>query len=290
MVVAVELRGVHKRPIWNGPRDQLEGMRAIACKELIRFCLMSTHAHLILEVASEADARKLVRKIARRLDATADERGVARLDEPHLQVLGDDHAVLRYAAYTHANPVQAEMVEDPLAWPFSSHRDVYGLRHAQWFSPERLRSRMSEGLDGRWLHRKAEGWTAVPTLADPIGREEPIEALELIGRAVASVLGLTEEEMRASPKARRCFAVAARVEGWQPSAIARFLGWTCRHARRFGIEDTPEVRAVLAVLRDPRLRPTGSAWWEVPAEVRGPRLWSAWRESRPNARLGDIRR
>jgi putative transposase len=280
MVVAVELRGVYKRAIWNGPRDQVMGMRVIACDALLAFCLMSTHAHLVFEVADMAEAERIVRRIVRRLNSTAEERGVARIDTPHLQVLEDDYAVLRYTAYAHANPVKAEMVDDPLAWPFSSHRDVYGLRRTRWFAPDRLLSKMSEAVDARWLHRKAEGWRKVPFLDTPEKRKHPTEGLPLIGRAVASVFGLTEEEMLARPKARRCFAMAALTEGWKPSAIADMLRWTPRHAQRVGLGDTPEVRSVLAVLRDDRLRPTGTAWWEVPAEARGPNLWKAWRESR----------
>jgi REP element-mobilizing transposase RayT len=282
MVVAVELRGKYQRPIWNGPRDQFEALHWIACEALIAFCLMSTHFHLVLEVPDERTAERVVRRIARRLDATADERGVARLDVPHMQVLADDHAVLRYVAYTHANPVKAGMVSDPLAWAFSSHRDVYGLRHAAWFSPAAIHARLSGPEDASWLHRKAEGRIAPPVLVEPTPREWPIEGLAFIERTVASVYGLSEEEMdapRQGAQARACLATVARIEGWRPPEIADFIGWTDRHARRFAVDDTPAVRAALAILRDPRLRPSGSAWWEVPVDARGPSLWQEWRES-----------
>ena len=274
MVVAVELRGVHKRAIWTGPRDQLEGMHAVACEELLAFCLMGTHVHLVLEVTDEEHARAVIRRIRNRLDRSAEARDVARLDEPHVQVLADDHAVLRYIAYAHANPVAAEMVLDPLAWPFSSHRDAYGLRRARWFSPDRLRARVD-----RWLHSKAGGKFPVPGLVQPIKRKHPLEGLPLLARTVAMVFGVTDEELCCRPDARRCLIVAARFEGWCPPVVADFLGCTARHVQRTALVDTPEVRAVVAAFTDPRLRPTGSAWWEVPAEARGPRLWAAWRET-----------
>jgi hypothetical protein len=179
------------------------------------------------------------------------------------------------------------MVGDPLAWPFSSHRDVYGLRHARWFSPKGIRARLSDRHDPAWLHGKAGGTAPPPVLDGPIPREWPEEPLALIERAVASVFGMTNEELaapRRGASARACLATVALIEGWRSPELADFMGWTDRHARRFEVRDTPEVRATLAVLRDPRLRPSGSGWWEVPAEARGPNLWLEWRESH-----GDVR-
>jgi hypothetical protein len=108
MVVSVELRGKYQRRIWNGPADQLEAMQAIASEALVAFCFMGTHLHLVLELESIEASQSVIGTIARRLDATAEERGVARLDVPHVDVLTDDHAVLRYIAYAHANPVKQE--------------------------------------------------------------------------------------------------------------------------------------------------------------------------------------
>jgi hypothetical protein len=278
MVFGVEVRGRHKGRIWTGPKDQLTGMRAIACEELMAFCLMSTHFHLVLEVEHEEHARKIVRRICNALDRTADERHVARTDEPHFQVLGDDYAVLRYVSYAHRNPVKAQMVVDPLAWFFSSHRDAYGLRTTNWFSPERLLSRMKQPLDGAWLHEQAGGRIAVPVLTAPVERVAPLEPLDMIARTVASVYGAPA--VHATRRTRRCFASAARFEGWGTAAIAAHLNRSDRQVRRLRVADTPTVRAVIASLQDVRLRPTGTAWWQVPAEARGPNLWEAWREAR----------
>jgi hypothetical protein len=283
MVVAGELRGKYGRPIFLGPVDQFDGLRAIADDALLAFCLMSTHLHLVAEVDDEPAARRWFRRVARRLDKTAEARGVARLDEPHLQVLPDDHAVLRYVAYAHANPVKAQMVVDPLAWPFSSHRDVQGLRFARWFSPARLVAHMSDGMHRAWLHGEAKGAHPLPSGPSIAPLDWPVEPFDLIRRATASVFGLTEEEL-AAPKrgadARHCLAVVAELEGWKAAEIADALGWTDRNMRRVSRDVTLPVIAVLTMLRDRRLRPTGNAWWEVPAEARGPRLWEMWWDSR----------
>jgi hypothetical protein len=233
-------------------------------------------------VDSLEEAVRITRAVARRLDATADERGVARLDEPHVQVLPDDHAALRYLAYAHGNPVTAGMVDDPLSWSLSSHRDVLGLRRARWFSPARARARMDERHDDTWLHRTAKGVASPPRLeVEPVPRTWPIDPLEMIRRSVGAVYGLTDDEMRAPKRgapARHCLVRVAHHEGWTLAEIAHALGWNERHAKRIALEPTPEVFLSLAILHDQRMRPTGSEWWIVPAEARGPNLWAEWRE------------
>ena len=284
MVLATEIKGKYGRKIFESPSEQLAAMRAIACPELLAFCLMGTHLHLVVELATFDLARECIERMSNALDATAEERGVAHLAVPHMQTLEDDHAVLRYVAYAHNNPVKARMVEDPLAWPFSSHRDVYGLRFAEWFSPARILSRLDEKLDLRWLHRKAEGRPPVPSLDEPVLEKHPVEDMAIMARAVASVFGISQDELGDATdrafEARSCLVSVARWHGWRAPSIARFLKKSPRQIRRLARVDTPPVRAVLATLRDARLRPTGSAWCEVPAEARGPNLWTEWRESR----------
>jgi hypothetical protein len=284
MVVATEIKGKCGRKIFESPEEQLAGMHAIACSELIAFCLMGTHVHLVVETDTFDLARECIERMSNALDATAEARGVAHLAVPHVQILQDDHAVLRYVAYAHNNPVKARMVEDPLAWPFSSHRDVYGLRYADWFSPAGILARFDEKLNARWLHRKAEGRAPLPLLVEPVLHEDPVEDMAVIARAVAAVFGMSLDDVAAKTdrafEARSCFASVARWYGWRPASITRFLKKSARQVRRMGRVDAPTVRAVIATLQDARLRPTGSAWWEVPAEARGPNLWTEWRESR----------
>jgi hypothetical protein len=245
---------------------------------------MSTHLHALLE---HADPTRIVRRVRRELDATADRRGVARFDEPHIEVLSDAHAALRYAIYTHANPVKARMVTDPRAWALSSHRDVVGLRHARWYSPARLLA-LGSGLElgpskrvPDWLHERAGGSPLVhPDRPEPL--TWPIEPLDLIARSTRAVFGLTEDEwrsLRGGSAARHCFVVAAELRGWRRAEIAAYLGWTERHGRRVPPDITPQVEATLVVATDPCLRPTTSEWWFVPADARGPSLWREWWDS-----------
>jgi hypothetical protein len=283
MVLACEIKGKYGRKIFEAPEQQFAGIRAIGCSELIAFCLMGTHLHLVVEADTFTLARECIEWMSSALDATAEERGVAHLALPHTQVLGDDHAVLRYVAYAHNNPVKARMVEVPLAWPFSSHRDVFGLRCAQWFSPAGILSRMDEKLDLRWFHRKAEGRPRVPSLDEPFLEKHPVEDMAIMARAVASVFGIAQDELGDATdrafEARSCLVSVARWHGWRAPSIGRFLKKSPRQIRRLARVDTAQVRAVMATLRDVRLRPTGSSWWEVPAEARGPNLWTEWRES-----------
>ena len=278
MVVAVELRGMYRGRIFRDPEDHLAWMIDLACPELIAFCLMSTHVHLVLEVESEEHARAAVRRIRNRHDRTAPERGVAMLDEPHFQVLADDHAVFRYVVYAHGNPVKAEMVADPLGWAFSSHRDVCGLRNAPWYSADRILAILHDQPDGASLHERAGGRVAAPKLIEPVQHTVPSETLDVIARTVAGFFG--QAELHETPVARRCFASVARLQAWPTKSIAAHMRKSIRQVNRLSAEDTPAVRAVLAMLDDPRLRPTGDHWWVVPAEARGPNLWTDWRAAR----------
>ena len=278
MVFAIELRGLNRARIFRDSQDQVECMLDLACAELIAFCLMSTHMHLVLEVDSEDHAKAVVRRIANRHDRTAPERGVAMVDEPHLQVLADDHAVFRYLVYAHGNPVKAEMVADPLSWPFSSHREMCGMRNASWYSADRIMLRVRRHPEGASFHERAGGRLPVPQLLEPVQRTQPGETLDVIALTVAAFFG--HAKLHESFPARRCFASIARFEAWPTKSIAAHLDKSIRQVNRFAPEDTPAVRAVLAMLRDPRLRPTGAHWGLVPAEARGPNLWTDWRAAR----------
>ena len=78
MVISVEMKGVYGRRAFTGPDDQLEGLRVLtrcAGDALLAFCFMSTHIHALLD---DPDAPRIVRRVRRALDATADQRGVAR--------------------------------------------------------------------------------------------------------------------------------------------------------------------------------------------------------------------
>jgi hypothetical protein len=281
MVVAVELRGTYRRAIFAGPEDQVEALRVIEHDALLGFCFMSTHLHLMWEVEHLAAAERRTRLVARRLNSTADERGVALVDEPHMQILPDDHAIMRYLAYAHGNPVTAGMVNDPLSWALSSHRDVNGLRAAPWFSPARVFAHMDDQHDFAWLHRTAHGSMPLPARADPVRREWPVESFEILWRTVGAVYGLTDSQMRAPKRgasARHCLAALAHWLGWTQAEIAHAIGWDERRPQRISLEPSAQMVSALTMLTDPRLRPTGETWWIVPAEARGPALWKEWRE------------
>jgi hypothetical protein len=142
---------------------------------------------------------------------------------------------------------------------------------------------MDEKHPVEWLHRTAKGVASPPTLEiELVPRKWPIEPFEMIRRSVGAVYGLTDDEMRAPKRgapARHCLVRVAHLEGWTLSEISLALGWNERHATRISLEPTPEVQVVIATLHDQRMRPTGSEWWIVPAEARGPNLWAEWREA-----------
>lgn len=305
MVISVELRGRHGRRISASGEDFLQGLLAMAQwaerrgLTVVSFCLMNNHLHLVLEVDDPSSALEALRRFRQAHARRAEPRGLARLAQPHLEVLSDDHAVLRYTAYAHANPRRAGMVTDPAAWPFSSHRDLLGLRTAPWYSPQSLWLRadaVAEPL-GEWMHRKALGSGPVPSPAtvpeQPWRRRWTLPAIEAaephglpqwslpdIARAVSAVHGVREAELysgRQGAAARRTLVGSARHLGWHPAAVCRAVGWTRRHLRRVAADPRVEgcpIGAVLTHLEDMRLSVPRAGWLTVPIEGRGARLWS----------------
>jgi REP element-mobilizing transposase RayT len=99
-----------------------------AFPELIALCLMPNHVHLLLKHKDEA--RRLPRALS----------GWARWRNHRLGTEGgwwqklvtpervsDADKISRMIRYIHLNPCRANLVTDPLAWPWSTHRDRCGL-------------------------------------------------------------------------------------------------------------------------------------------------------------------
>lgn len=99
-----------------------------AFPELIALCVMPDHVHLVLPHADEGG------RLARAMAAYARWRNAHRRtsgpvweSHPPAEAIPDRDHLRRTIRYTHMNPCRAFLVRDPLAWPFSTHRDAAGL-------------------------------------------------------------------------------------------------------------------------------------------------------------------
>ncbi len=101
---------------------------ARAFPEAEALTVMPDHVHLVLphddpsgRLAGAMSGYARWRNHARR------EAGPVWATHPAPERLPDDQHARRTVRYVHLNPCRARLVGDPLAWPFSSHRDAVGL-------------------------------------------------------------------------------------------------------------------------------------------------------------------
>ena len=116
---------------WVWPRMRL------AFPETIAAILMPDHPHLLMPSAdAEADRRRLARllgQLARRLGV----RGQASIAPPP-ELIRPGIVLARQVRYIALNPCRKRLRRCPLAWRWSTHRDVIGATVEPWVTDRRL--------------------------------------------------------------------------------------------------------------------------------------------------------
>lgn len=135
------LRGNHRQAIF-GDGDDYRQFEEIVARALTRYgaslfayCWMTNHVHLAVRIA-EAPLGAVVRIVASRY-ARIRQRTLATTG--HLferryraRLVDADRYLLALVRYIHLNPVRAQMVADPLDYPWSSHRIYLGAPCPGW--------------------------------------------------------------------------------------------------------------------------------------------------------------
>ncbi len=216
---------------------------------LLAAVLMPTHLHAQLIEAERYDLLiDVLRGYALWRNAARGERGpVFQHDEKPTPIDGREH-VERMRRYIHLNPCRDKYVNDPLAWPFSTHRDVVGLSAWPICRP---------------VHNPARFHAYVA--ADPAvtpGSQLPVRSAAANGtaaelrRVYAAVSALTRTTVRGLAEhgpARDLFLRAARVLTTASSSqIARLAGVDGSTVRRCPRRTDAVIERVALVMGDPR--------------------------------------
>ncbi len=114
--------------LWNRMRA-LPGMRAMV--------IMPDHIHAMLRALERERWLELLRGYARWRNHRRGERGEVWLPAEAPEILKGWKHVRRSVRYIHLNPCRDHLVGDPLAWPFSTHRDAVGLTLSPVVAQER---------------------------------------------------------------------------------------------------------------------------------------------------------
>lgn len=216
---------------------------ALAC------CLMGNHLHLLVE----DDPRRAARAMARLLGAVPGWTHPAN----ELELTPEKpEKLVRLLRYIHLNPCRAGLVDDPLAWRWSTHRDLVGAVRAPWVPARRWSERT--GWSVLRLHRYVSADPSADVSGTPLPRpaepsEIPTRALAEIATAAVQATRSTPEDLRRRTPARWLFLHLAREQGWEaPNLLARACSMT-RDGVLNNWELDVDVRPARLCLGDPRL-------------------------------------
>ena len=113
-----------------------------AVLDIVAYCLMPTHYHLLVGVgqtsdvseASEVSAgvsgamQRLGISYTKAMNKRYHRTGALFQGGYHRKHIGENEYLVHLSRYIHLNPVIEGLVERPEDWEFSSHRDYVGLR------------------------------------------------------------------------------------------------------------------------------------------------------------------
>lgn len=212
-------------------------------------CLMPDHVHLVAPRDVRRRLAALLSGWARRCNARRQERGALVGQLPDGVPLVDRQKQLRAIRYVHLNPSRAGLVQDPLAWPLSTHRDAVGLTGR----------RVGPARRAEWFHRYVSGDPSVDPLGSPLPREGMGKAsLEQVLAAVSAVTRTPVERLRGPQTRSLAVAAAAELTDASVTRVASALG--CGRTVMYEVRAVPgeDVARVARVIGDPRFGPVGS--------------------------------
>jgi hypothetical protein len=236
----------------------------MAFPEALAAVLMATHLHLITAwSSSRAAQRRLVKVLsgcARRRSAV--EGRIAWEQVPLPDEIPNAHHLARQVRYVVLNPSRARLVDDPLRWLWSTHRDVMGAVAQPWVTADRLAAAMKRSADGYSadLHRYVSSDPSVNVAGTPPPvaaerRTSPVESLERIAEATAATLRVEPNAVKVRGEARLLLVQLAHARGWRDTrALADACDTSVRTVQRLIVSPPgPSLAAGLLCLGDDRL-------------------------------------
>ena len=242
-------------PFWLWPR------LAAGFPTALGAVLMPDHLHVIADVHDPEVARtSLARTLgwhARRFVG-----GGIAWQTPPARPIADLDKLRRQLRYVALNPCRAGLTGDPLAWTWSTHRDVMGAISTPWVSATALAARLEDqrpGFVDRW-HRCVSSDPSVAPGGTPTPRPQPptsLPALPLADIWLAATVASRRRPVDVNRRgpARHLFVLLAATQGWtEPRHLCRCCSAAPRTLRRLrAIPDPPALAAASLCLGDERL-------------------------------------
>jgi hypothetical protein len=240
--------------------------------EALGAILMPNHFHLLLpfeSTTSETRDHAVLNGLMGSLSKMLQTPGLwQRQSEP--RVIPDRHHLRRNVRYLALNPCRKSLCKDPLEWPWSTYRDLFGSTVDQWARPDRLARILGEKENGfaNRFHDYVSSDPSVavtgtpapkPSIPKSLAEDGIIEILNAASAALRTPASFVGEPGHL----RDLFVHLACEQGWRkPILLAKICGVTPRSIQRIISTKSPQgMQAAMLCLGDRRLR-------EIPAFLR----------------------
>lgn len=223
---------------------------------LVALVLMPDHVHLVVPQDDRQRVRALQSGYARWRNARRGQRGAAFEPHPQAVAIPDRLHLQRTIRYIHLNPCRARLVNDPLDWPFSTHRDAVGLAWPAARRPEDDPARFhayvsgdpSVSLEGTHLPWGAGRLLLPDVVVDALSAVMRTPHWRLVERkgadrrlAMGAARDLTDASLRQVGAVFRVTPAAVRSAPPTPSGLIRILERVAGDAR-FEALDSLDLR------------------------------------------------
>ena len=218
----------HARWLWSRLRETFPNALAAV--------LMPNHLHLVGAARELGDVQEALPALA---SGFARHTGYTQLWEPVPipDLLADPKHVEREVRYVALNPCRDKLAADPLAWPWSTHRDVCGAIADPWVDAPRLATALRRRREGfeKAHHAYVSGdpsvavaGTPFPTAAMGGGRV----ALQRLADAAAACTRGRTADITVRGETRRAFVLLGGAHGWEVEVLAKACHVTRRTVQR----------------------------------------------------------
>ncbi len=224
------------RALWDAILHQVPDPMAL--------CLMPDHVHLLHRRDVHQALGRALGSYARRRNGLRGQQGRVWQRQPPPDPVEGTTKQRRSERYIHLNPCRARLVADPLAWPWSTHRDRLGLAVPGCVpavpDPSRFHAYVSADPT---VHVNG---TPLPALRDMGTMDGITAAVSALTRATPPMLAQRGPARSTLLRSLRCLSDRS------PADLADALG--LHRASLYRVLDiwTPDVRIVAQVLGDPR--------------------------------------
>jgi hypothetical protein len=228
-----------------------------AWPDALAACVMPSHLHLLLDCVSPSLERAQLARVVGAFSRHVRQARIWRPVETPRPV--SDYAHLqRTVRYVHLNPCRSELVDDPLKWPYSTHRGIVGAIVDPWVQADRIRAaiRYRGSAFRAWYHlyvsaERGAAYSRHAALVPSPPKDVPEVPLASIFEAAVAATPWSSKHVQ-----RLTFVQLARHQGWRDTRLmAQALGIGPRHVRCLAREPSAGLLSAAALcLGDPRLR------------------------------------